>query len=316
MSAIVHNGNLYNRIGGDAKDVKYDNTNTDIDATNIQEAIDYLSENASSGIQFNSKEEYDEWVESEDYDPSVDAYYPLSGEGGFITAETIMRADGVTSVEQSLSDIDTNLDTLNTNLGKLIDPIRWYTGDLNDINENSIYSAQSSCSNVPENEHGYLVTYKSQSPNDYVCQTWHGYDNGNIFTRVKKAGTWGVWERLVTNSDLNNIPIEANRTITFSNDYTEITVYRCGYNNIRAHIEIDVKCNIVSNDGWISDFGMVLPEGYRPSENVIIPAWCESDNEKHMSINLILGANGKVSGFLGASHSSIKRICIMATYFK
>ena len=93
-------------------------------------------------------------------------------------------------------------------------------------------------------------------------------------------------------------------------------MYRCGYSNIRAHIEIDAQCNIVSVDGWIQDMGIVLPEGYRPHENMSIPAWCMSDTENHMPITLMIGANGSFSGYIGGSHKSIKRLNITVTYFK
>ena len=112
------------------------------------------------------------------------------------------------------------------------------------------------------------------------------------------------------------IPMETNRTITFSNNYSEISVYRCGYSNIMAHIEIDSLCNITSVEGWIQDMGIVLPEGYRPHENTSISAWCSSDTESHMPITLMIGSNGKLSGYIGQSHTSIKRLNITFTYFK
>ena len=121
---------------------------------------------------------------------------------------------------------------------------------------------------------------------------------------------------LVTMDKISPIPIEANRTITFSNDYTEISVYRCGYSNIRAHIEIDALCNIIAVGGWVQDMGILLPEGYRPSENISIPAWCSSDTEYHMPITLMIGADGKLSGYIGGSHTSINRLNITVTYFK
>ena len=114
----------------------------------------------------------------------------------------------------------------------------------------------------------------------------------------------------------NNIPIETERTITFSDDYTEISVYRCGYSNIRAHIEIDVLCNITSVVGWIQDMGIVLPEGYRPHENISISAWCHSDTENHIPITIRIGADGKLSGYMGQTHTSINRLNITVTYFK
>ena len=123
------------------------------------------------------------------------------------------------------------------------------------------------------------------------------------------------WQELVT-MDKYYIPMETNRTITFSNDYTEISVYRCGYSNIRAHIEIDAQCNIISTEGWIQDMGIVLPEGYRPSENMSISAWCMSDTENHMPITLMIGADGKFSGYIGGSHKTINRLGITVTYFK
>lgn len=136
------------------------------------------------------------------------------------------------------------------------------------------------------------------------------------FLNTKNDVNWLGWQELVTMDKIGSIPIEANRTITFSNDYTEITVYRCGYNNIRAHIEIDALCNIIPTSGWVQDMGIVLSEGYRPSENISIPAWCISDIEAHIPITLMIGSNGKLSGFVGQSHTSIKRLNITVTYFK
>lgn len=127
---------------------------------------------------------------------------------------------------------------------------------------------------------------------------------------------WSDWEQLATKSNLMYIPIETDRTITFSSDYTEVYMYRCGYSNIRAHIEIDTLCNITPNAGWIPDMGIVLPEGYRPHENISIPAWCSSDTESHIPITLMIGADGRISGYVGQSHTSINRLNITVTYFK
>ena len=142
-------------------------------------------------------------------------------------------------------------------------------------------------------------------------------DNNNTeYINVKTVNGWSTWKELATMDKISPIPIEANRTITFSNDYTEISVYRCGYSNIRAHIEIDALCNIIAVDGWVQDMGILLPEGYRPSENISIPAWCSSDTEYHMPITLMIGADGKLSGYIGGSHTSINRLNITVTYFK
>lgn len=140
--------------------------------------------------------------------------------------------------------------------------------------------------------------------------------NNREFINTKNETKWSGWQELVTMDKIDSIPIEANRTITFSNNYTEISVYRCGYSNIRAHIEIDALCNIISNSGWIQDMEIVLPEGYRPHENISIPAWGSSDTDHHIPITLMVGSDGKVSGFIGQSHTSINRLNITVTYFK
>ena len=62
--------------------------------------------------------------------------------------------------------------------------------------------------------------------------------------------------------------------------------------------------------------GIVLPEGYRPHENMSISALCMSYTENHMPITLMIGANGSFSGYIGGSHKSIKRLNITVTYFK
>lgn len=148
---------------------------------------------------------------------------------------------------------------------------------------------------------------------DVECRT----TSPSTFKRVLNVdGVIGTWQEIATMDKISPIPIEANRTITFSNDYTEISVYRCGYSNIRAHIEIDALCNITSVGGWVQDMGIVLPEGYRPYENMSIPAWCSSDTEYHMPITLMVGADGKLSGYIGGSHTSINRLNITVTYFK
>ena len=136
------------------------------------------------------------------------------------------------------------------------------------------------------------------------------------FLNTKNDVNWLGWQELVTMDKIDSIPIETNRTITFSNDYSEISVYRCGYSNTRAHIEMDVLCNITSASGWIQDIGIVLSEGYRPSENISIPSWCSSDTEMHMPITLIIRSDGIISGFIGESHKSINRLNITTTYFK
>ena len=159
-------------------------------------------------------------------------------------------------------------------------------------------------------------TVKSDVPENAVF-TDTVYDDTEVKAEIaKKADKSYVDNNFVTMDKIGAIPIEANRTITFSNDYTEISVYRCGYSNIRAHIEIDVLCNIISVGGWVQDMGIVLPEGYRPSENMSIPAWCSSDTEAHTPITLMIGADGKLSGYIGQSHTSINRLNITVTYFK
>ena len=162
------------------------------------------------------------------------------------------------------------------------------------------------------NQYASLIIYG----NGYFTHIYYDIVSGRIwigYTADKvKAPTW---QELAT-MDKYYIQMEANRTITFSNDYTEVSVYRCGYNNIRAHIEIDAQCNIISTEGWIQDMGIVLPEGYRPHENVSIPAWCMSDTENHMPITLMIGANGRFSGYIGGSHKTINRLGITVTYFK
>lgn len=136
------------------------------------------------------------------------------------------------------------------------------------------------------------------------------------FLNTKNDVNWLGWQELVTMNEISSIPIETNRTITFSNSYTEISMYRCGYSNTRARIEIDALCNITSVMGWIEDMGIVLPEGYRPHDNISIPAWCSSDIEAHMPITLIIRTDGKITGFIGQSHTSINRLGITVTYFK
>lgn len=203
--------------------------------------------------------------------------------------------------------------------------------DCNTLTEPGLYiaraSAVSELTNAPVNDQvqldgGFSILVTATNPEGvfYGMQMLIPYGSDAPFIRkayyFNNGQYWTDWQRLATMDKIGSIPIETNRTITFSNDYTEISVYRCGYSDIRAHIEIDAICNIISIEGWIQDMGIVLPEGYRPSENMAIPAWCMSDTENHMPITLMIGADGKLSGYIGGLHKSINRLHIAVTYFK
>lgn len=202
--------------------------------------------------------------------------------------------------------------------------------DCNTLTEPGLYIARagavSALTNAPTNNQvqsdggfSILVTTSNSEGTFFGSQMFIPYGSDLPFIRKAyyfNGQYWTDWQELATMDKIGLIPIETNRTITFSNDYTEVSVYRCGYNNIRAHIEIDVLCNITSIVGWIQDMGIVLPEGYRPHENMSIPAWCSSDTESHIPITLMMGADGKLSGYIGQTHNSINRLNITATYFK
>ena len=150
---------------------------------------------------------------------------------------------------------------------------------------------------------------------DPIIEYVEGKVDGLISDTTSSATS--TWSSSKIASEIgNNISIETDQTITFSNDYTKISMRRGGYNNIRAHIEIDALCNIISINGWIQDMGIVLPEGYRPSYETAISAWGSSDTEYHIPIILMLGANGKFSGYIGGSHKSITQLHIAVTYLK
>lgn len=202
--------------------------------------------------------------------------------------------------------------------------------DCNTLTEPGLYTASagavSALTNAPVNNQVHLdggfsilVTKTNVDSVYYGMQMFIPYGSDLPFMRKSyylNGQYWTPWEQLVTMDKIGSIPIEANRTITFSNDYTEISMYRCGYSDIRAHIEIDTLCNITSVVGWIQDMGIVLPEGYRPHENITIPAWCHSDTESHIPITIMIGANGRLSGYMGETHTSINRLYITVTYFK
>lgn len=202
--------------------------------------------------------------------------------------------------------------------------------DCNTLKQNALYVAASGAvtavSNAPIDTQVYLnggfsilVTNTNTESICYGMQMFIPYGSDVPFIRKSyylHGQYWTSWEQVATKSDLTYIPIETNRTITFSSDYTSVTVYRCGYNSIRAHIEVDAQCNIATVNGWIEDMGIVLPEGYRPFENMTISAWCSSSTEYHIPVILTVGTNGKLSGYFGKSHTSIHRLCIVATYFK
>ncbi len=204
--------------------------------------------------------------------------------------------------------------------------------DCNTLTEPGLYIARagavSALTNIPvklgssvqiNGGFSILVTATNTEGTFFGSQMFIPYGSDSPFIRKAyyfNGQYWTDWEQLATKSNLMYIPIETDQTITFSSDYTEVSVHRCGYSNIRAHIEIDAQCNIVSINGWIGDMGIVLPEGYRPHENISIPAWCNSDTEAHLPITLILGANGKFFGYIGGSHKSINRLSIAVTYFK
>ena len=204
--------------------------------------------------------------------------------------------------------------------------------DCNTLTEPGLYTASAgavvSITNIPADigsavqlDGGFsvLVTKTNVDGVYYGMQMFIPYGSDLPFIRKSynlNGQHWTDWKELATKSNLMYIPIETDRTITFSNDYTQVSVYRCGYSNIRAHIEIDTLCNITPLVGWIQDMGIVLSEGYRPHENVSIPAWCSSDTESHVPITLMIGADGRISGYIGQSHTLINRLNITATYFK
>lgn len=204
--------------------------------------------------------------------------------------------------------------------------------DCNTLTEPGLYTASagavSAITNTPANigsavqlKGGFsiLVTKTNVDSVYYGMQMFISYGSDSPFIRKSyylNGQYWTPWEQVATMDKIGSIPMEANRTITFSSDYTEINLYRCGYSDTRAHIEIDVLCNITSVVGWVQDMGIVLPEGYRPHENISIPAWCHSDTESHIPITLMIGADGKLSGCMGQTHTSINRLNIAVTYFK
>ena len=204
--------------------------------------------------------------------------------------------------------------------------------DCNTLTEPGLYTASAgaviSTTNTPADigpavqlDGGFsvLVTKTNVDSVYYGMQMFIPYGSDSPFIRKSyylNGQYWTDWQQLVTESNLMDIPIETDRTITFSNDYTEVSIYRCGYSNIRAHIEIDTLCNITPHVGWIQDMGIVLPEGYRPHENISITAWCHSDTESHTPITLMIGADGRISGYVGQSHTLIDRLNITVTYFK
>lgn len=109
MGILMKNGRLYSGGGsssGDAKDIKYDNSNTELESTNIQDAIDEIYENgtgSSAEVEL-TQAEYDALSEEEKMNGTT--YYISDAPDEQKVVELTQAEYDALSEEQKMADVN------------------------------------------------------------------------------------------------------------------------------------------------------------------------------------------------------------------
>ena len=109
MGILMKNGRLYSGGGsssGDAKDIKYDNSNTELESTNIQDAIDEIYENgtgSSAEVEL-TQAEYDALSEEEKMNGTT--YYISDALDEQKVVELTQAEYDALSEEQKMADVN------------------------------------------------------------------------------------------------------------------------------------------------------------------------------------------------------------------
>ncbi|WP_406945771.1 pyocin knob domain-containing protein [Halobacillus sp. SY10] len=90
--------------------------------------------------------------------------------------------------------------------------------NLDNVIDAGFYFALGTSTNLPNNDPGYLYVSKRQdSTNDYVGQMFIAANNEQLFTRVKKAGSWTAWRQQETTAGAQ-AKVDATQVHKLTND--------------------------------------------------------------------------------------------------
>jgi hypothetical protein len=94
-------------------------------------------------------------------------------------------------------------------------------GDLNDIDQTSIYPADDPTANRPTASSYLVLTMRRAA--GFLTQLAHGRDNAQLYARQAASSVWGAWRRLLTDADLASVADVRAATAASATDAQIIT---------------------------------------------------------------------------------------------
>lgn len=177
-------------VKGD-KETKYRTGNVNLTAEDIGAlSVDGISESSSTIVDYGN----------------ATNLIQIGWQGDSLTADIFKKfaaytVDSDNKVKIKDIDIETvrNLLKLN-NFSASNGLTRLYTGDLNDIDYNSIFNVDNSVTNSPISTWGwgFVITLVHCNISTYASQIWIGMTRNSLYHRYKLGGSWGSWKEIPT----------------------------------------------------------------------------------------------------------------------
>lgn len=130
-------------------------------------------------------------------------------------------------------------------------------------------------------------------------------------------------ELIKENNDLKRQIVELNSKMshslgttgvcTMSSDHSATAQNVVKTNGQRCHITIDTTCELIPNNGWLSDAGITIPEGFRPATSVMVPCWIRG-TQYHQSVTALISSSGKITIYAGSDTTMVKSISMRCEY--
>ena len=95
--------------------------------------------------------------------------------------------------------------------------------DVNTIEETCVKYVQAGTNTPTGSRYGYLYVTKREDNSNYVRQIWANVGSSDTYIRVKNNGVWSAWQKLTTQSDLQNYAYIDGDTLVIGDNSKSLT---------------------------------------------------------------------------------------------
>ncbi|WNX85805.1 pyocin knob domain-containing protein [Agathobaculum sp. NTUH-O15-33] len=136
-----------------------------------------------------------------------------------------------------------------------------------------MYRVQDRCTNTPPDIYGYGQMLVIHGDGDTIAQVYFDYNYNQAYLRsgnppnVGGPGTWSDWVPIstATKPAVYDLPLAAGVS---QHELNQCNYYKTQFDEVTASFGLD----FVKSEDMGAFLVAVLPEGYRPSKNIEVPA--------------------------------------------